>query len=176
MSKQVVLIRGINVGGNKKVDMAGLRAMLVGLGYADAKTLLNSGNVVFEAAKKPTAASIEKAIKATFGFDVAIILRTAAEFAKVAAADPFGKVATEGSRYFVGFLDKPLAAGALAGLDLAAYEPELLHVAKREVYTWLPSGLIDSPLMKELTDKKLGVTATWRNWNTVTKLLALASN
>jgi uncharacterized protein (DUF1697 family) len=174
MSKHVALLRGINVGGNKKVDMTGLRALLAELGYADAKTLLNSGNVVFEAAAKPTAGEIEKAIKATYGFDVAVILRGAAELAKVAAADPFGKVATEGSRYFVGFLDKPLAAGALAGLDPAAYEPELLHVAKREVYTWLPSGLIDSPLMKELADKKPGVAATWRNWNTVTKLLALA--
>ncbi|MEP7054859.1 MAG: DUF1697 domain-containing protein [Actinomycetota bacterium] len=175
MGKHIALLRGINVGGNKNVDMAGLRALMTELGYGDVKTLLNSGNVVFAADSKPAATKIEKAITAAYGFDVTVILRTAAELKKLVDADPFGPTATVGSRFFVGFLGLAPAAGVLARIDQAAYEPELLHVGKREIYTWLPDGLIDSPLMKELTDKKLGVAATWRNWNTVTKLLALAS-
>jgi uncharacterized protein (DUF1697 family) len=175
MSKHVVLLRGINVGGNKRVDMAGLRTLMEELGYADVKTLLNSGNVVFAAdGSKPDASTIAKAIKARYGFDVAVVLRSAADLKKVVAANPFEQVATDGSRYFVSFLDQALPAGALSGIDPAAYEPELLHAAKRELYTWLPAGIIDSLLMKQLTDKKLGVTATARNWNTVTKLAVLA--
>lgn len=173
-TKQVALLRGINVGRNKKVDMAGLRELMTELGYADVSTLLNSGNVILAAGRaKPAAETIELAVAAKYGFEVSVVLRTAKDLQKIIALNPFEQVATDWSRYFVSFLDRPLPAGSLAGLDPAAYEPELLHATKMELYTWLPAGLIDSPLMKALTDRKLGVTATARNWNTVTKLLAL---
>jgi uncharacterized protein (DUF1697 family) len=176
MSTHVALLRGINVGGNKKVDMSGLRTLMEDLGYADVKTLLNSGNVVFSAAAKPKADAIGAAIKAKYGFDVTVVLRSAAELNRLVHANPFADVATDGSRQFVSFLEKPLAAGALARLDPAAYEPELFRATKREIYIWLPNGLIDSPLMKDLSDNKLGVASTVRNWNTVTKLAALISD
>lgn len=174
MSKShVALLRGINVGGNKKVDMAGLRALLSEFGYADVRTLLNSGNAVFIADTEPAAAPIERAILARFGFEVAVVLRTGAEIAGIIAHNPFADMAKDGSRYFVSFLARPLPSGALADLDAAAYQPELVHVTKSEIYCWLPAGLTDSPLMKQFTEKKLGVPATARNWNTVTKLAAL---
>lgn len=176
MTGHVALLRGINVGGNKKVDMAGLRVLMEQLGFDGVKTVLNSGNVMFAADTTPYPDRIEKAIKAKYGFDVAVVLRSADDLQQVVDDSPFEQIATDRSRYFVSFLDRPLPAGALAGLDISAYEPELLHAGKREIYTWLPGGLADSKLMKELTDKRLGVTATARNWNTVTKLLALVSD
>lgn len=172
-NSHVALLRGINVGGNKKVDMAGLRELMAALGYADVRTLLNSGNVVFRSPAAPREAAIEKAIKDRYGFDVAVVLRTGAEIARVVATNPFEAEANDGSRYFVSFLATQMPAGALIDLDAAAYAPELLHMSKTEIYTWLPAGLTDSPLMKRLTEKKLGVSVTARNWNTVVKLSAL---
>lgn len=172
-ARYVALLRGINVGGHKKVDMAGLRTVLADLGFSDVRTLLNSGNAVFSASTKPTAAPLEAAIRQRYGFDVAVTLRSAAEVGAIASANPFAEQAVDGSRYFVLFLDGPLARGVVKDLDAAAYEPELLHVARRELYAWLPGGLADSALMKQLTVNRLAVTVTARNWNTVTKLNAM---
>lgn len=166
------LLRGINVGGNKKVDMAGLRALLEELGYTDVKTLLNSGNAVFGATSEPDRSAIEDAIRARYGFPVAVILRDAAALQQVVAADPFAGTATDPSRYFVTFLDPPLATTTLP-IDPASYEPELLHVTATELYSWLPTGIGDSKLMKAIDKLKLTSDATTRNWNTLLKIHAL---
>src|SRR5690349_21027558 len=99
MPRQVALLRGINVGGNKQVAMATLRGLFEdGLGFTDVKTYVNSGNVVFSG-RKATARRIERAIEAEFGFDVAVVLRTRDELAAVVEENPFAGVADNPSRY-----------------------------------------------------------------------------
>ena len=172
MARQIALLRGINVGGSKKVAMATLRELFAELGFTDVKTYVNSGNVVFSG-REATAREIEEAIAATFGFDVAVVLRTRDELAAVVAANPLGDRATNPSRYLVLFsgggpIDVARADGVVPG------EGESYEIVGREAYLWLPDGVHASPLAKGLTEKRLGVAPlTARNWRTVEKLLAL---
>jgi uncharacterized protein (DUF1697 family) len=175
-TRLVALLRGINVGRNKRVAMSELRDLLTGLGYADVKTLLQSGNAVFLCTPKAAtsaAGDIEQAIARDLGVECAVIVRTAAEIAGAMAAAPLLEVATDPSRHLVGFLSgdpDPAGVQALAAIDVA---PDLIRLLGREVYLWCPSGLLDSPLSKLGWERSLGVAVTMRNWNTVSRIAAL---
>ena len=174
--KYIALLRGINVGKAKRIAMAELRDLLTELGYDNVQTLLVSGNAVFTATRaKPEGVErrIKNAIAERFGFDVSVIVRSGKELAKVVANNPFPEHVSDGSKLHVSFLsDKPTPA-ALRGIDLAAFAPEEVVVAGRELYLWLARGVAESNMLKVLSDKRLGVAATARNWNTVAKLLAM---
>ena len=172
MARHVALLRGINVGRNKRIGMADLRAALEEAGFADVATLGASGNVVLSG--DASAATVERVIDERFGFDVAVVMRTPRELAAVVKRNPLGDVASEPRRHLVHFLSAKPDAAALRALKSASVEPERFAAHGRELYTWHPDGLQNSPLAKLLADAKLGVMVTNRNWNTVTKLLALA--
>lgn len=178
-TRLVALLRGINVGRNKQVAMPALRELLVSLGYRDVTTHLRSGNAVFTAtpaAAQTAAADIEVALVDTLGVASTVILRTAAELAAALTGDPLLDVATEPAKHLVGFLagdPDPAAAARLAALDVA---PDQIRLVGREVYLWYPAGVLASPLNKLGWEKALGVPVTTRNWNTVTKLAALANH
>jgi uncharacterized protein (DUF1697 family) len=169
VARQIALLRGINVGGNKKVEMARLRALMEDLGYRDVRTYVNSGNVVFSGPRR-SEKHLEAAIAKTFGFDVPVVLRSRDELADVVQANPLRDVATDPSKHLVVFCD----AEAATGLDPADFAPETFHVRGREVYLWAPRGLADSAVAKALATKPLGKKSTARNWRTVEKLLELA--
>jgi uncharacterized protein (DUF1697 family) len=175
VSKNIALLRGINVGKNKRIAMADLRELLAGLGYGDVKTLLQSGNAVFTARARPEALQrqIEDAIEARFGFDVSVMVRTARELEAIVEENPIPEGARDGSKLHVLFLSAKPAAATLRGIDPAAFEPEELAVRGREIYLWCKNGVRESKLFGVFSDARLGVKTTARNWNTVTKLLAL---
>ncbi len=152
--------------------MADLRALLTNLGYDDVRTHLQSGNAVLTASERPAQliAKLEKQIVAELAMSVSVLVRTAAEMRSVVDANPFAEVATDGSKYIVLFLSKPLDATLVAGLDPAAYAPELFRVAEREVYLWHPDGIRDAKMNTINWDRRFGVVASARNWNTVTRL------
>jgi uncharacterized protein (DUF1697 family) len=99
-------------------------------------------------------------------------VRTHDELVDVVARDPFGETATNGSRYFVTFLSGPLTE--VPGLESG--DSELFVVSGREVYAWLPEGVHNSKRAQLLTERRLGVVTTTRNWNTVTKLVELTGS
>jgi uncharacterized protein (DUF1697 family) len=174
--RQVVLLRGINVGAHNRVGMAPLRELLTSLGHEDVRTLLQSGNVVLtsDTTGAELERSLEAAIAGELGVEPRIVVRTVDELAAVVDRDPFGDVADQPKLYQVSFLSDPLEADVRRELEGADVAPERVAVHGREIYAWHPNGVQRSPLVKRLTDKKLGVAATARNWNTVTKLLELA--
>jgi uncharacterized protein (DUF1697 family) len=178
MARQIALLRGVNVGGHRKVPMAELRALMEELGYEDVRTYVQSGNVVFtgpDETPEQAARRIEQGIEAAFGLaGVIVMVRSRDELAGVAAANPLAGVATDPSRYLVSFLDAEVDADRIAALEAGDFAPEAFAVRGREIYVWAPKGLSDSRLVKAVSEKKLGVTATVRNWRTVEKLLALA--
>jgi uncharacterized protein (DUF1697 family) len=179
MARVIALLRGINVGGNKKVPMAELRTLLGRLGHEDVKTYVNSGNAVFTARAAPAPeleAAIEAALQQTFGFDVAVIVRTRDELAAIAADNPLADVADDPSRHLVLFAREPIDPAAVADVDPAGYAPEAFALRARELHLWNPEGISKSELVKTMTEKRLGVTVTGRNWRTVEKLLALADD
>lgn len=175
-TKYVALLRGINVGGHRKVPMADLRRLLEGLGYGGVATLLQSGNAVFEAPEQPTAelASIlEGAITEAFGFDVAVIVRTGAELQAVVAANPLE--VRDPAKLAVAFLGGVLDPKVWAAIDAQRYAPEELRAGERELYMYYPDGLGKARFDPGLLARRDGPRATVRNWNTVTKLAAMTS-
>jgi uncharacterized protein (DUF1697 family) len=178
VSVVVALLRGINLGAKRRVAMADLRALLDDAGFENVRTHLQSGNVVLETAATPdkAARTMEERIAERCGFDVDVIVRTGPELADVAANSPFADVAADGAKHFVIFLPREPDAAALAQLAEQDFEPDRYEARGREIYAWCPNGMRDSSLMRALSDPKLAPTATVRNWNTVTKLLALAGS
>jgi uncharacterized protein (DUF1697 family) len=172
MARQVALLRGINVGGNKQVPMARLREVFGELGYSDVKTYVNSGNVVFSG-RKASAKRIEDALEEAFGWRIPIVLRTREELLAIVAANPLGEQASNLSRYIVSFSGaaEPMDATKLEGVTPG--KNEAYAVIGREGYLWLPDGVQNSPLAKGFSDRRFGHVLTARNWRTVEKLLAM---
>jgi uncharacterized protein (DUF1697 family) len=177
LTSHVVFLRGINIGPRNRIAMPELRAVLEAAGFADVQTYVQSGNVVLESGAKPAdvARACEREIVARLGLEIPVVVRTRAELAAVVRRDPIGEVASDPKRYQVTFLDTPLAPAIVAKVDAAPVGGERVVVAKREIYAWHPEGVGRSKLATLLAGRGLGVTATSRNWTTVTTLLQLAS-
>jgi uncharacterized protein (DUF1697 family) len=175
MSTLVVLLRGINVGGHKRIKMADLRALLEAHGYEDVKTYLQSGNVVLSSRKAPATVQrdVEQAIEDTLGHEVDVVVRTADQLAETVAADPFADVRDDPKRHQVVFLGGAPDRAAMEKLEATDFAPERLVVRDGELHAWCPDGVNDSPLIKALT--KVRTTATARNWRTVEALLEMCA-
>ncbi len=176
MPRYAALLKGINVGGKKKVPMADLRAMLTKLEFTDVGTLLQSGNAVFSAPKtKPEklAERLERAITDEFGSSVRCLIRTAPELRAVIDEYPLGDLATEGSKTLALFLSEPLDPALLAENDPTALSPETIRLGDRVVYQWCPDGILKAPNVADFVERRFKLIVTGRNWNTVTKLGAL---
>jgi uncharacterized protein (DUF1697 family) len=176
MSKRILLLRGINIGSNRRVAMPKLREALAAAGMKDVETYVQSGNVVVSSRKSPDrlARETERAIALGFGFDVDVVVRTRDELAEVVKRNPLGDVADNPKRYQVSFLSEQPDPDVVADLTKLAHESERLVADGRELYAWHPDGVARSKLWAALAGTKLGVTATARNWTTVTTLLEMA--
>jgi len=178
MVTYIALIRGINVTGNKIVPMAKLREMFEALGFKQVRTYIASGNVIFQAAKtapEKLSRKIEAEILKEFGFSASVITKTPEELAAALSNNPFLKEKNiDPSKLHVSFLSD---VGAEAGISkLAALETgcDRFHCVGREIYLHCPDGYGNTKLNNNVLEKLLGVTATTRNWNTVSKLYAMA--
>lgn len=174
------LLRGINVGGHRKVPMAELRSVLEELGHRDVRTYLQSGNAVFttdadEQGDEDVTAAVENAIEKRFGFRVDCLVRDAEYLAAVADACPFPAAELEGKQLHVTFFSEPVGPERFAALDEAAFLPEEFRLGDRALYLYAPEGLGRSKLGEALSRPALvkGVVATTRNWNTVVKLVEM---
>lgn len=174
MARFVALLRGVNVGGNKKVPMAELRALLAELGYTDIKTLLNSGNAVFSASGKPDghARKIQAGIAASMGVDVPVIVKTGAEMEAAASENMLAEAADNHSRLFVTLTPSAETLAALAPLSQLVEAPEKIHLGQHALYLWCPNGVLESKAGDALMGKA-GRAGTTRNWATFLKILAI---
>ena len=170
----IALIRGINVGRAKRVSMGDLRALFVRLGYANVRTLLNSGNVLFESPRaKPLklAAAIEAAISENCGFSAPVSVITAAELAAIIGENPLLHVAVDHSRHLVAFAGNRGSLAALRPLLKESWAPDALAITTRAAYLWCKSGILDGNLSQAFA-RQAGSSVTTRNWATVLKLHA----
>ncbi len=177
MRHYIALLRGVNVGGNRKLPMADLKRELIALGYANVRTLLASGNFVFEGTKESTTkleGKLEGELAARMGLATDIMVRTPEEWEAAIAANPFpAEAESHPSRLLLMALKSEPAAAARAAL--ASYlerlaGPERVEVRGREVFVFFPEGQGNS----KLNLKALG-SSTGRNWNTVLKLRAMVA-
>jgi uncharacterized protein (DUF1697 family) len=180
MPRQVILLRGINVGAANRLSMPELRTALTDAGFTDLQTYVQSGNVVASHAASPAglAADCERLIADRFGLSVPVIIRTRDELAKVVAGNPFPEAAqNDPKRYQVTFLSATPDQEALGQLAALATPDERFAALGRELYAWHPGGIHLSKLASKLAPKLLGVDrATARNWTTVTTLLEMATD
>jgi uncharacterized protein (DUF1697 family) len=174
MANRIALLRGINIGPRQRVKMPELRALIEGLGHTDVETLVQSGNVVFTARAKPATLEkqLEEAIEAELGVDPKVVVRTRDELAAAIEANPF-EVPGNPKDLHVTFLAGKPDAHARKTLEDADLAPDELKFLGREIYILYNDGMGRSELAKQLGRAKLGVAATDRNWNTVTKLLEM---
>jgi uncharacterized protein (DUF1697 family) len=176
VSAHVLMLRGINLGPSRRVPMADLRAAFADAGYGEVRTYVQSGNVVLDTDASPAELErdAQRLIGERFGIEVPVIARSRDELAAVVELNPLGDVVDNPKRYQVSFLSDELGAEVVETLQAACKEPEALAVDGREVYAWHPDGVARSKLWNSLAGKALGVTATARNWTTVTTLLQMA--
>jgi uncharacterized protein (DUF1697 family) len=176
MSRYVALLKGINVGRNKQIAMADLRALLVDAGFGDVRTHLRSGNAVFSSSEPDTsavAADIEQRIADALGMSVACLVRSSDEIDAVVADNPFAGAGHDGSRLMAHFLSAAPHPDRLAAHDPRLLDPGRIELGDRVIYQWCPDGLMAAPPAGTLAERHLGVTATGRNWNTVARLSEL---
>ncbi|MGW2963098.1 DUF1697 domain-containing protein [Streptomyces sp. NPDC001220] len=179
MTMYAALLRGINVGGRKKLPMADLRALMTGLGYESVGTYLQSGQAVFAAGGDPEslAAELAKGIEERFGFSVDVLVRDHAYLKATAEACPFPATELEARQLHVTYFSAPVAPERFADLDPAAHLPEEFRLGDRALYLYAPDGLGRSKLAEALSRPRInkGLIATTRNWNTVVKLVELTA-
>ena len=171
----VALIRGINVGRAKRVAMSDLRDMVAGLGHANVRTLLNSGNAVFDAKRASTgklALDIRKGIKDAFDISARVVVLTAAELRATVAANPLQ--VGDPSRFLVAFVTVPEALENAKTLAGESWAPERLALGTRAAYIWCANGILESRLLQAFV-RATGESVTTRNWSTVMKLNAAVS-
>ncbi|CQR61046.1 DUF1697 domain-containing protein [Streptomyces leeuwenhoekii] len=178
MTTYAALLRGINVGGSRKLPMADLRTLLAGLGHTGVRTYLQSGQAVFTAGhgdEESLAAELTRAIEKRFGFTVDVLVRDHAYLRAVAEACPFPAAELEARQLHVTYFSAPAGPERFAEIDQAAFLPEEFRLGDRALYLYAPNGLGRSKLAEALSRPRVtkGLIATTRNWNTVVKLVEL---
>jgi len=177
MTIHIALLRAINVGGHNLVAMSDLRQLFADLGFPGAKSLLQSGNVVFEspqAADAEVECRLEKEIAERLGVTADFIVRSAKEWQKIVSRNPFPKQAKKDPGHLlVGFLKSAPSAEGVRSLQSAIQGSEILRGDGKQLYIVYPDGVGRSKLTATLIERKLGVRGTARNWNTVLKLAAM---
>jgi uncharacterized protein (DUF1697 family) len=170
----ISMLRGINVGGHKRIKMDQLRRSFEALGFEQVQTYIQSGNVVFKTGKSFTSKlskRIEGRILEDFGFAVSVITRTADETETTIANNPFLKErGVDPERLHVMFLSEIPTPAALEKLAALTAPPDQCRCSDREIYFYLPNGVSKSVLMKSPVDRILAVVTTTRNWRTVNTL------
>jgi uncharacterized protein (DUF1697 family) len=181
MPREIVLLRGVNVGTGRKLSMAALREALEAAGCSGVSTYIQSGNVVLappQPAPADRAAWLEGIIAEVAGFEVLVVLRSYAELQQTVACNPYPGAG--GTKLHVVFFPDEPGRDALDGVDLAAFEPEECSLVGRDLYLHLPDGMgrakLPVALEKAARRAKSPLVGTARNWNTVLKLVELAGS
>lgn len=175
MKRRVALLKGVNVGGNRKLPMAELKKLVEDLGYGEVKTLLASGNVVFDA--PGDAADLEAKLEAALekhGVKTDVLIRDRADIAKIVDDNPFADAAKDHPNHLmVHFHRDPFPAGMIERIPQLYEGPERLHAISRTLYVDFPRDIGHSKLPQAMAKAKFPKLNTARNWNTVTRLLAM---
>ena len=177
MGRKIAILRGINVGGKRKILMADLKAMFLDMGFTDVTTYIQSGNVFFkddEIKQEEIEEKIESAIKGKFGYDVPVIVRTSSEIAQALESNPFYGPDEDIKALHLTFLKSSPSKEHLKSIEDLDFAPDRFVVKNKNVFLFCPGKYHQTKLSNQFFEKKLKVGATTRNWKTVLKLMALS--
>jgi uncharacterized protein (DUF1697 family) len=176
MTTYVALLRAVNITGHRLVAMAHLRALLSQLGFADPRSLLQSGNLMFQAGARSSAhleRLLETETEKRLGLETEFFIRSGAEWKALVAHNPFREAARRDPAHLaVQFLKDAPPARSVAALRSAITGHEIVRTRGKELYAVYPDGFGRSRLTNALIERRLGTRATGRNWNTVLRLAA----
>lgn len=180
MTKYIALLRGINVGGHKKILMAELRQLFKDLGFDNISTYIQTGNVIFSSSSGldnlSLAETIERGIQKHFGFEVPVMVRTTKELQIIADQTPYWNSDNQNiDSLHLTLLDKAPTNELLEKIKTATYEPDNFEVIDQSIFLYCPRQYKDTKLGNNFFERKLKVKATTRNWKTVIKILELAA-
>lgn len=176
MKTYIALLRGINVGGRNSLPMKALRTLLEDLGARNVQTYIQSGNVVLQHQTEDIArlaADIRDAIHRQYGFDPHVLLLKRPDLAQAVAGNPFPQADQHPTSLHLYFLSDVPPDPDWPKLENAKKDSEEYELVGRVFYLYAPDGIGRSKLA-ERVEKALGVSATARNWRTVTKVMAMA--
>ncbi|MDO8736364.1 MAG: DUF1697 domain-containing protein [Thermoleophilia bacterium] len=180
MQTYISILRGINVGGKKKIKMEELKAAYESLGFENIRTYIQTGNVIFDSSvpnESDINASIRNQLAAVFGFQISVLIRRMDGFQQIIKGNPFlDEQAVDPRALHVTFLSQAPSQTALAVIEPAADDGDQYRFSdsNEEVYLFCPDGYGRTRLSNSFFEKKLGVSATTRNWNTVNRLYEIA--
>lgn len=177
--KYIALLRGINVGGHRIIPMAKLKSLFEAMGMQNVRTVIQSGNVLFDSAqnKREVRASIEKNLLAALTYEVTTLIRTVPEMKKIIAGCAFAKEHAKGkTKLYVAFLEKKPGKKEQAALLATQVQGMKFHIGEKEIYCLLNTTFSgnDSPFSNVKIEKVLQQKATTRNWATTCTLLDLS--
>ncbi|WP_299434873.1 DUF1697 domain-containing protein [uncultured Aquimarina sp.] len=181
MNTYIALLRGINVGGHKKIEMADLKRIMGKLGFSDVVTYIQSGNIVFKDLSEnidDLQIKIKTAIKKHFGFDVPVLIITHKDLSEILNNNPFAKrlereEIEDKKMYFMLLYDQPDPI-AVAELSKVSFDPEEFIITKNVIYLFAAIGYGKTKLHNNFFEKKLKCQTTTRNLRTLNKLLELS--
>ncbi|WMN12049.1 DUF1697 domain-containing protein [Marivirga salinae] len=178
MKTKIAILRGINVGGKRKILMADLKMLMQDLGYLNIQTYIQSGNLIFEIddkhQNKGIAEGIETAILGKFDFEVPVIVLSAEEIENAVTKNPFYKADADINKLHLTFLNELPDKDNLALVESFDYSPDQFKIIGKNAFIYCEGSYHKSKLTNDFFEKKLKVKATTRNWKTVLKLWELS--
>ncbi|MDF2447995.1 MAG: hypothetical protein K0R26_499 [Bacteroidota bacterium] len=178
METYIAILRGINVSGHKLIKMDHLITLCVGLGFENTKTYIQSGNIIFQFKKSKNKAIeklLENALRSEYDFDVPVIIKTQQEMQTVFENNPFLKKRNEDpTKLHATFLNDIPEKSEVDTLQKVKYPPDEFIVDENCIYLFCPNGYGNTKLNNTFLENKLKVSATTRNWKTITSLVKIA--
>lgn len=176
MPSYVALLRAVNLAGRNMVAMADLRSLAEAIGLEQPRTLLQSGNLVFQGsgASSRVERSLREASVRRLGVEIEFFVRTAEDWRGIVAGNPFPREAkSDPGRLVVMVFAAPVGPAGVTALKAAIPGRETVRAAGRHAYIVYPDGIGRSKLTTALIERKLEARGTGRNWNTVLKIAAM---
>lgn len=177
MIKHLALLRGINVSGHNMIKMDALKTTLEAVGFTNVETYIQSGNVFVETEEESAFGvgfKIKQEIFKTFGHDVPTIVIGKNDLELCFKNNPFFKQKdVDTKKLYVAFISKELSSSAINELKISQFKPDEAVIDGNKIFIKYDVGAGKTRLDQKYIEKKLNVTATIRNWNTVTKLLEM---
>ena len=176
MNKKIAILRGINVGGKRKILMADLKALCQKLGWINVVTYIQSGNLIFDSEKQNSQLenTLEKAISSRYGFDVPVIIRNADELQTSIGNNSFAAGDTDITKLHLTFLKEKPSEENVEKIKTYNYEPDKFEIEEKHVFIYCAGKYHQTKLTNNFFENKLKVGATTRNWKTILKLQELS--
>lgn len=165
--------------GHNSIKMTDLASLYHNLGFTDAKTFIQSGNVIFsnESGKSPSSLSklIGKEIQEKFNYNIAVMIRTNKELSELFSINPFfNEEKFDAAKMAVIFLHEDPSPDQIEKVKDISYPPDKFKIIGREIFIYCPNGFGRTKLYTNFFEKKMGVIGTARNWKTITTLQSMS--